>query len=142
MLVKKAWVSTYRKLNNGQKLKIRMRETSKVFNRILLLALLHNRTRRNDDRISLQKQTSNDKSQSNLTKLGITMLFVRSEVISKAGILLNSLVTQSTYCVILCLLCAILKSFLRHEKKFAQRKLYVILKIIPSAIYIRNLVEF
>ena len=119
-----------------------MRETSKVFNRIPLLALVNNRTRQNDDRISLQKQTSNDKSQSNLTKLGITMLFVRSEVISKAGILLNSLVTQSTYCVILCLLCAILKSFLRHKKTFAQRKLYVILKIIPSAIYIRNLVEF
>ena len=56
--------------------------------------------------------------------------------------LLNSLVTQSTYCVILCLPCAILKSFLRREKTFAQRKLYVILKIIPSAIYIRNFVEF
>ena len=56
--------------------------------------------------------------------------------------LLNSLVTQSTYCVILCLPCAILKSFLRREKAIAQRKLYVILKIIPSAIYIRNLVEF
>ena len=56
--------------------------------------------------------------------------------------LLNSLVTQSTYCVILCLPCAILKSFLRREKTFAQRKIYVILKIIPSAIYIRNLVEF
>ena len=56
--------------------------------------------------------------------------------------LLNSLVTQSTYCMILCLPCAIFKSFLRREKTFAQRKLYVILKIIPSAIYIRNLVEF
>ena len=56
--------------------------------------------------------------------------------------LLNSLVTQSTYCVILCLPCAILKSFLRREKTFAQKKLYVILKIIPSEIYIRNLVEF
>ena len=75
MLVKKAWVSTYRKLNNGQKLKIRMRETSKVFNRIPLLALVNNRTRQNDGRISLQKQTSNDKRQSNLTKLDIAMLF-------------------------------------------------------------------
>ena len=149
VLVKKAGVSTYTKLNNGQKLKIRMRETSKVFNRIPLLALVNNRTRQNDGRISLQKQTSNDKRQSNLTKLVIAMSFVfwksstvRSEVISKAGMLLNSLVTQSTYCVILCLPCAILKSFLRREKTFAQRKLYVILKIIPLAIYIRNLVEF
>ena len=50
-----------------------MRETSKVFNRIPLLALVNNRTRQNDGRISLQKQTSNDKRQSNLTKLGITM---------------------------------------------------------------------
>ena len=80
-LVKKAWVSTYRKLNNGQKLKIRMRETSKVFNRIPLLALVNNRTRQNDGRISLQKQTSNDKRQSNLTKLGITMLFVSEKVL-------------------------------------------------------------
>ena len=81
MLVKKAWVSTYRKLNNGQKLKIRMRETSKVFNRIPLLALVNNRTRQNDGRISLQKQTSNDKRQINLTKLGITMLFVSEKVL-------------------------------------------------------------
>ena len=81
VLVKKAWVSTYRKLNNGQKLKIRMRETSKVFNRIPLLALVNNRTRQNDDRISLQKQTSNDKRQSNLSKLGITMLFVSEKVL-------------------------------------------------------------
>ena len=76
MLVKKALVSTYRKLNNGQKLKIRMRETSKVFNRIPLLALVNNRIRQNYDRISLQKQTSNDKRQSNLTKLDIATLFV------------------------------------------------------------------
>ena len=55
---------------------------------------------------------------------------------------LNSLLTQSTYCMILCLPCATLKSFLRRNKTFAQRKLSVILKIIPSAIYIRNLVEF
>ena len=81
VLVKKAWVSTYRKLNNGQKLKIRMRETSKVFNRIPLLALVNNRTRQNDGRISLQKQTSNDKRKSNLTKLGITMLFVSEKVL-------------------------------------------------------------
>ena len=81
MLVKKAWVSTYRKLNNGQKLKIRMRETSKVFNRIPLLALVHNRTRQNDGRISLQKQASSDKRQSNLKKLGITMLFVFEKVL-------------------------------------------------------------
>ena len=81
VLVKKAGVSTYRKLNNGQKLKIRMRETSKVFNRIPLLALVNNRTRQNDGRISLQKQTSNDKRKSNLTKLGITMLFVSEKVL-------------------------------------------------------------
>ena len=81
VLVKKAGVSTYRKLNNGQKLKIHMRETSKVFNRIPLLALVNNRTRQNDGRISLQKQTSNDKRQSNLTKLGITMLFVSEKVL-------------------------------------------------------------
>ena len=37
--------------------------------------------------------------------------------------LLNSLVTQSTYGVILCLPCATLKSFLRRGKTFAQRKL-------------------
>ena len=53
-----------------------MRETSKVFNRIPLLALVHNRTRQNDGRISLQKQTSNDKRQSNLTKLVINLVFV------------------------------------------------------------------
>ena len=58
-----------------------MRETSKVFNRIPLLALVNNRTRQNDGRISLQKQTSNDKRQSNLTKLGITMLFVSEKVL-------------------------------------------------------------
>ena len=55
---------------------MRMRETSKVFNRIPLLALMHNRTRQNDGRISLQKQASNDKKQSNLTELGINLLFV------------------------------------------------------------------
>ena len=53
-----------------------MRETSKVFNRIPLLALVNNRTRQNDDRISLQKQTSNDKRHNNLAKLGINLLFV------------------------------------------------------------------
>ena len=58
-----------------------MRETSKVFNRIPLLALVNNRTRQNDGRISLQKQASNDKRQSNLTKLGITMLFVSENVL-------------------------------------------------------------
>ena len=58
-----------------------MRETSKVFNRIPLLALVNNRTRQNDDRISLQKQTSNDKRQSNLSKLGITMLFVSEKLL-------------------------------------------------------------
>ena len=36
---------------------------------------------------------------------------------------LNYLVTQSTYCVILCLLCATLKRFLRCEKTFAPTKL-------------------
>ena len=55
---------------------MRMRETSKVFNRIPLLALMHNRTGQNDGRISLQKQASNDKKQSNLTELGINLLFV------------------------------------------------------------------
>ena len=65
----------------GQKLKIRMRETSKGFNRIPLLALAHNRTRQNDGRISLQKQASNDKRQSNLKKLGITMLLVFEKVV-------------------------------------------------------------
>ena len=59
-----------------------MQENSKVFNRIPLLALVHNRTRQNDGRISLQKQTSNDKRQSNLTKLSINLLFV-----SEKGIL-------------------------------------------------------
>ena len=53
-----------------------MRETSKVFNRIPLLALVNNRTRQNDDRISLQKQTSNDKRHNNLAKLGINLSFV------------------------------------------------------------------
>ena len=65
----------------GQKLKIPMREISKVFNRIPLLALVHNRTRQNDGRVSLQKQTSNDKRQSNLTKMGINLLFVSEKVL-------------------------------------------------------------
>ena len=69
------------KSNKGQKLKIRMRETSKAFNRIPWLALVHNRTRQNDNRISLQKQTSNDKRQINLTKLGINFLFVPEKVL-------------------------------------------------------------
>ena len=60
---------------------IRMRETSKVFNRRPLLALVHNRTRQNDGRISLQKQASNDKRQSNLTKLHINLLFVFEKVL-------------------------------------------------------------
>ena len=54
---------------------------AKVFNRIPLLALVNNCTRQSDERISLQKQTSNDKRQSNLTKLGITMLFVSEKVL-------------------------------------------------------------
>ena len=58
-----------------------MRETSKVFDRIPLLALVNNRTIQNDDRISLQKQTSNDTRQNNLTKLGITMLFDSEKVL-------------------------------------------------------------
>ena len=65
----------------GQKLKIPMREISKVFNRIPLLALVHNHTRQNDGRVSLQKQTSNDKRQSNLTKMGINLLFVSEKVL-------------------------------------------------------------
>ena len=58
-----------------------MQENSKVFNRIPLLALVHNRTRQNDGRISLQKQASNDKRQSNLTKLRINLLFVFEKVL-------------------------------------------------------------
>ena len=58
-----------------------MRETNKVFNLVPLLALVHNGTRQNDGRISLQKQTSNDKRQSNLTKLGINLLFVSEKVL-------------------------------------------------------------
>ena len=58
-----------------------MRETGKVFNRIPLLALVHNRTRQNDGRISLQKQTSNDKRQVNLTKLGINLFFVFEKIL-------------------------------------------------------------
>ena len=65
----------------GQKLKIRMRETSKVFDRLPLLALVHNRTRQNDGRISLKKKTSIDKRQSNLTKMGINLLFVSEKVL-------------------------------------------------------------
>ena len=65
----------------GQKLKIPMREISKVFNRIPLLALVHNRTRQNDGRVSLQKQTSKNKRQSNLTKMGINLLFVSEKVL-------------------------------------------------------------
>ena len=60
---------------------IRMRETSKVFNRRPLLALVHNRTRQNDGRISLQKQTSNDKRQSNLTKVVINLVFVSEKAL-------------------------------------------------------------
>ena len=58
-----------------------MRETSNVFNGIPLLTHVHNRTRQNDGRISLQKQTSNDKRQINLTKLGINLLFVSEKVL-------------------------------------------------------------
>ena len=58
-----------------------MRETNKVFNRIPFLALVHNRARQNEGRISLQKKTSNDKRQSNLTKLGINLLFVSEKVL-------------------------------------------------------------
>ena len=58
-----------------------MRETSKVFNRMLLLALVHNRNKQNDGRISLQKQTSNDKRQSSLTKPVINLLFVSEKVL-------------------------------------------------------------
>ena len=65
----------------GQKLKIRMRETSEVFNRKPLLALVLNRSRQNDGRISLKKKTSNDKRQSNLTKMGINLLFVSEKVL-------------------------------------------------------------
>ena len=65
----------------GQKLKICMRETSEVFNRIPLLAFVLNRSRQNDGRISLKKKTLNDKRQSNLTKMGINLLFVSEKVL-------------------------------------------------------------
>ena len=42
---------------------------------------MNNRTIQNDDRISSQKQTSNDTRQNNLTKLGITMLFDSEKVL-------------------------------------------------------------
>ena len=58
-----------------------MQENSKVFNRIPLLALVHNHTRQNDGGTSLQKQTSNDKGQSNLTKLVMVMSFVSVKVL-------------------------------------------------------------
>ena len=60
----------------GRNLRFVCERTAKFFNRILLLALVHNHTRQNDGRISLQKQTSNDKRQNNLTKLGINFIFV------------------------------------------------------------------
>ena len=116
-----------------------MRETSKVFNRKPLLALVHSRTRQNGGRISLQKQASNDKRHSNLTILGITRLFVSEKVLLFDP---KSFRKQECSLTLWCLPCAILKSFLRREKTFVQRKLYIILKIIPSAINIRNLVEF
>ena len=58
-----------------------MQENSKVFNRIPLLALVHNRIGQNDGRISVQKQTSNNKRQSNLKKLVIAMSFVSEKVL-------------------------------------------------------------
>ena len=58
-----------------------MRETSKVFNHIPLLTLVNSCTRQNDGRISLQKQTSNDKRQINLTKRGIAMSLVSEKVL-------------------------------------------------------------
>ena len=79
------WIFVYRRLvkrhglasqTRGRNLRFVCERTAKFFNRIPLLALVHNRTRQNDGRISLQKQTSNDKRQSNFTKRGITMSFV------------------------------------------------------------------
>ena len=79
------WIFVYRKLvkrhglasqTRGRNLRLVCERLAKFFNRIPLLALVHNRTRQNDGRISLQKQTSNDKRQNNLTKLGINLLFV------------------------------------------------------------------
>ena len=58
-----------------------MRETSKVFNRMPLLAPVHNRTKQNDGRISLQKQTLNDKRQSNFTKVVINLVFVSEKAL-------------------------------------------------------------
>ena len=57
------------------------KRNSKVFNHIPLLALVHNHTRENGGRISLQKQTFNDNRQINLTKLGINFLFVSENVL-------------------------------------------------------------
>ena len=65
----------------GRNVRFVCKRTAKFFNRIPLLALVHNRTRQNDGGISLQKQTSNDKRQSNLTKLGINLLFVSENVL-------------------------------------------------------------
>ena len=65
----------------GRDLRFVCERPAKFFKRIPLLALVHNRTRQNDGRISLQKQTSNDKRQSNLTKLGINLLFVSENVL-------------------------------------------------------------
>ena len=56
--------------------------------------------------------------------------------------LLNSLVTQSTYCVILCLPCAVFAVLSVARKHLPKKKNYVILKAIPLEIYIRNSVEF
>ena len=65
----------------GRNLRFVCERTAKFFNRIPLLALVHNRTRQNDGGISLHKQTSNDKRQINLTKLGINLLFVSENVL-------------------------------------------------------------
>ena len=72
---------TGQQAKQGENLRFVCERTAKFFNRMSLLALVHNRTRQNDGRISLQKQTSNDKRQSNLRKLGINLLFVSENVL-------------------------------------------------------------
>ena len=84
------WIFVYHRLvkrhglasqTRGRNLRFVCERTAKFFNRIPLLALVHNHTRQNDGRISLQKQTSNDNRQIDLTKLGINLLFVSENVL-------------------------------------------------------------
>ena len=126
-----------------------MRENSKVFNRIPLKPLVHIRTRQNDGRISLQKQTSNDKRQNNLTKLDIAMSFVSEKVLlfdpksfrrQECSLTLWSRNQHIAWFYVFRVLLWRVSCVAR--KHLPKKKLYVILKIIPSATYIRNFVEF